>query len=82
MESQFFNIQIMYDMLKSRLTVFQRHACGVRSLAIINGVILGHLTAVLCLIVPHSAINRVLPRTHQNSVFIKTVIRSLLVTLE
>ena len=72
----------MYDMLKSRLTVFQRHACGVRSLVIINGVILGHLTAVLCFIVPYSAINRVLPRTHQNSVFIKSVIRFLLVTLE
>ena len=32
----------MYDILKSCLTVFQRHACGVRSLVIINGVILIH----------------------------------------
>ena len=82
MESHFLTYKIMYDMLKSCLTVFQRHACGVRSLVIINGVILGHLTAVLWFIVPYSAINRVLPRTHQNSVFIKSVIRFLLVTLE
>ena len=74
--------KIMYDMLKSRLTLFLRHVCGVRSLVIINGVILGHLTAVLWFIVPYSAIHRVLPRTHQNSIFIKSVIRFLSVTLE
>ena len=42
MKSQFLKYKIMDDMLKSRLTVFKRHACGVKSLVIMHRVVSGH----------------------------------------